>query len=47
MLPTHSILMSRCKVVFRPSVNDTTFEVIESVPNTGVGAMFKATLERR
>lgn len=47
MVPSTSICMSRSKVYFKPAVNDTTFEVVESVPNTGVGAMFKATQDRR
>lgn len=47
MVPNTSICMSRSKVFFKPAVNDTSFEVVESVPNTGVGAMFRATQDRR
>jgi len=47
MAPTYSLNLSRCKILFKPIVNDTTFELVEAVPNTGVGAMFKATTDRR
>jgi len=47
MAPTHSLHLTRCKISLKPSVNDATFELIEAVPNTGMGAMFKATVDRR
>jgi len=47
MAPTHSLHLARCKISLKPTVNDTTFELIEAVPNTGMGAMFKATVDRR
>jgi hypothetical protein len=46
MAPTLSFV-PRCTVQFTPTANDTTFEVVENTPNTGVGSLFRSMTERR
>jgi hypothetical protein len=47
MAPTLSFCVPRCTVQFTPTANDTTFEVVENTPNTGVGSLFRSMSERR
>jgi hypothetical protein len=47
MVPLASLSVPRCTVQFTPTAKDTVFEIIENVPNSGVGSLFRSTIERR
>eukprot|EP00596_Hydrurales_sp_CCMP1899_P000755 CAMPEP_0119044670 /NCGR_PEP_ID=MMETSP1177-20130426/33414_1 /TAXON_ID=2985 /ORGANISM="Ochromonas sp, Strain CCMP1899" /LENGTH=541 /DNA_ID=CAMNT_0007015127 /DNA_START=39 /DNA_END=1661 /DNA_ORIENTATION=- len=47
MTPLASLSIDRCSVTFTPSATDSIFEIIETIPTSGVGSIFRATQEKR
>jgi hypothetical protein len=47
MTPLASLSIDRCSVTFTPSAKDSIFEIIETIPTSGVGSIFRATSEKR